>query len=289
VVNAYGLKASVLVRVLARLVRPRPAVVCGVRGLHVTDAERLDSPKARLASLVERLLAPLADVYDANSRAALRVLRGLGVGEERLVHIPNGLDLSLWSVRESEPDGTPLILSAARFVPLKRHEDLLRALAGLKREGHAFRVVMAGGGPLLAEMRSLTSSLGLDGSVELPGLLGTSEVRQLLDQASIVCLASASEGMSGTLMEAMATGVPVVGTDAGGTGELVVDGESGLLVPPYDPGALERALGRLLSDRELRTRLGAGGRRRMEACFSLEAMLEAKQRLYVELASARRA
>ena len=289
VVNAYGLKASLLTRVLARIARPRPAVVSGVRGVHVTDVERVDSVKARLASLVERLLGPLVDVYDANSRAALRQVARMGVGEQRLVHIPNGVDLSLWSARDSEPEGTPLILSAARFVPLKRHEDLLRALAGLKRDGHDFRALIAGGGPLLGEMRTLSSSLGLEGTVELPGQVGPEEVRRLLDRASIVCLASASEGMSGTLMEAMACGVPVVGTEAGGTGELVIDGESGLLVPPYDPGALEHALARLLDDRELRARLAAAARRRMEERFSLDAMLEAKQRLYVELATARRA
>jgi glycosyltransferase involved in cell wall biosynthesis len=288
VVSAYGLKASVLARVLVRLLHPRPAFVCGVRGLFVTDVESLDTPKARLASLVERLLAPLVDVYDANSRAALDVLGRIGVGDGRLVHIPNGLDLSLWAARAVEPEGTPLILCVARFVPLKRHEDLLRALAALAREGRSFRAVLAGGGPLLGEARSLASSLGLDGVVDLPGQVGTAEVRDLLGRAAVVCLASASEGMPSTLMEAMATGVAVVATDVGGTSELIVDGESGLLVPPYDAPALVRALAGLLDDSDLRGRLGRRGRERMEQCYSVEAMLEAKERLYRDLASARR-
>jgi glycosyltransferase involved in cell wall biosynthesis len=289
VVNAYGLKASVVVRVLARLLRPRPVLVCGVRGMHVTEVERLDSPKARLASLLERLLAPLVDVYDANSRAALRLLGELGVGEERLVYIPNGLDLTLWSVRDAEPAGVPLIVCAGRFTPVKRHQDLLHALAALKHDGHSFRAVLAGGGPLLADMRSLASSLGLDGTVELTGPVDNDEVRRLLQQASVVCLVSASEGMPGSLMEGMASGVAVVGTDVSGTNELVLDGESGLLVPAYDAPALARTLARLLTDDELRARLAAGGRRRMEECFSFEGMLHAKEHLYAELAGARRA
>ena len=94
--------------------------------------------------------------------------------------------------------------------------------------------------------------------------------------------------MPGALMEAMATGVPVIGTDVGGTNELVVDGESGLLVPAYDPAALARALGALLGDADLRARMVAGGRERMERCFSLDVMVDAKERLFAELASARR-
>jgi glycosyltransferase involved in cell wall biosynthesis len=288
VVSAYGLKASVLARVLVRLRRGRPALVCGVRALHVTEVERLDSPKARLASLAERLFSPLVDVYDANSRAALDLLAGLGVGPDRLVYIPNGLDLSDWRPRASEPDGAPTILCAARFVPRKRHEDLLRALALVAGAGHDFRAVLAGGGPLLDEMRALAASLGLEGRVELPGPLASSEVRQRLEGAAIACLPSASEGMPGALMEAMATGVAVVATDVGGTNELVVDGESGLLVPAYDPPALARALGSLLGDRDERARIAAGGRERMERCFSLDVMVDAKERLFAELASARR-
>jgi glycosyltransferase involved in cell wall biosynthesis len=288
VVNAYGLKASVLARVLVRLLGRGAVFVCGVRALHVTEVERLDSPKARIASLVERLFSPLVDVYDANSHAALELLAGLGINPGRLVHIPNGLDLSLWSARDAEPQGVPLILCAARFVPRKRHDDLIRALAALEREGHPFRAVLAGGGPLLGEMRALTTSLGLDARVELPGEVGTAEVRRLLDEAGIACLSSSSEGMPGSLMEAMATGVAVVGTDVGGTNELVVDGESGLLVPAYDPAALAHALATLLTDADLRARLAVGGRRRMEECFSLDVMLDAKRRLYVDAVSARR-
>jgi glycosyltransferase involved in cell wall biosynthesis len=181
--------------------------------------------------------------------------------------------------------GEPLILCAARFVERKRHSDLLHALAGLARTGRSFRAVLVGAGPLLPEMRALTSALGLEGRVDLPGPVGSDEVRSLLEGATIACLASASEGMPGTLMEAMASGVPVVATDVGGTNELVVDGESGLLVPPYDPPALMNALESLLDDPDLAGSLAAGGRKRMEECFSLDVMLQQKERLFRRLAA----
>jgi glycosyltransferase involved in cell wall biosynthesis len=286
VVSAYGLRASAVARVLVRLLRPRTVFVCGVRALHVTEVERLDSPKARIASLVERLLSPLVDIYDANSRAALDLLTDLGVDRARLVYIPNGLDLTHWALRRTDPhDDQNLIVCVARFVERKRHQDLLHALAALKQRGHVFRAVLAGTGPTLPEMRSLVSALQLEGSVELPGAVGSEEVRRLLEQASIACLPSASEGMPGALMEAMASGVAVVATDVGGTNELVVHDESGLLVPAYDPQALSNGLASLLEDPELRNRLVAGGRRRMEESFSLEVMLQQKERLFCAAAA----
>jgi glycosyltransferase involved in cell wall biosynthesis len=285
VVNAYGLKASVIARLLTRLLRPAATFVCGVRALHVTEVERLDSRKARLASLVERLLSPLVDVYDSNSRAAIGLLEGLGIGADRFVHIPNGLDLAEWAPRDgARPEGdVPVIVCAARFVERKRHSDLLEALAILAREGRPFRAVLAGRGETLERMRALAASLGLSERVELPGAVGPEEMRDLLAGAAVACLPSAWEGMPGSLMEAMASGVAVVGTDVAGTNELVVDGESGLLAPAYDPPALARALAALLDDPGLRRRLGAGARSRMEQCFSLEVMLAAKERLYREL------
>jgi glycosyltransferase involved in cell wall biosynthesis len=137
-------------------------------------------------------------------------------------------------------------------------------------------------------MRALCTALGLDGVVELPGSLDTAEVRELLERAAAVCLVSSSEGMPRILMEAMATGVAVIASDVPGTDELVVDGGSGLLVPAYDPPALAAAIARLLDDADLRARLGAAGRRRMEERFSFQAMMEAKAHLYARLASDRR-
>lgn len=289
VITAYGLKASSLARILTRLLSPGTAFVCGVRGSHVTEVESLDSPKARIASGVERLLSPLVTLYDANSQAALELLGGLGIAADRLVYIPNGLDLARWSPRppDAPPPEPPLIVCAARFAPVKRHRDLLEALGILRGQGLDFRVVLAGEGPDLAEMRELAGRLGLGSAVSFPGRIGADEVRELLADATVVCLPSSCEGMPGALMEAMASGVPVVATDVPGTRELVVGGRSGLLVPAYDPPALAAALADVIRDRALRERLVEEGRRRIEESFSLDAMLGAKERLYLGLGGRR--
>jgi glycosyltransferase involved in cell wall biosynthesis len=288
VINAYGFRASMVARLLVWLLARRAVFVCGVRGRHVTDVADVRSPKARLAAALERFTSSLVDLYDANSRGGVELLGELGVAPERVVQIPNGLDLSTWTPAHRGPDDPPTIVCAARFAPVKRHEDLLRALALLRRNGHAFRALLAGEGPTLPAMRSLATELGLADIVELPGRVDPEAMRGMLGRASIACLSSVWEGMPGAVMEAMACGLPVVATDVSGTREVVADGESGLLVPPCDPPALARALARLLDDPELRARLGTAGRRRMEERFSLEAMLDAKERLYRELVERRR-
>ena len=100
------------------------------------------------------------------------------------------------------------------------------------------------------------------------------------------CIVSTWEGMPGAVMEAMARGVAVVGTDVNGTRDLVVDGETGVLVAPERPGEIAAALRALLEDRDRALAMGAAGRSRMEAEFSVEAMVERKARLYVDVARA---
>lgn len=177
----------------------------------------------------------------------------------------------------------PLILSRRAWWNESASKTFLHALAALSRDGHRFRAVLAGGGPTLPATRALASKLDLVGCVELTGPLTPEEVRGLLHQATIACLPSAWEGMPGTLMEAMATGVAVVATNVSGTNDLVVQGSRGFWYLFYDPPALARALAALLDDRQARARLAAGARRRIEECFALDVMLGAKQRLYREV------
>jgi len=101
-----------------------------------------------------------------------------------------------------------------------------------------------------------------------------------------VC-SSESEGMSNTILEAMASGIPVVATAVGGNVELVVDGETGVLVQPNDPNVLAGAVVELLANQSLRLKMGELGRRRVEECFSLEAMTRNYTRFYLEMFSQR--
>lgn len=120
--------------------------------------------------------------------------------------------------------------------------------------------------------------MGLTASVRLVG--ERDDVPELLSSSSVFVLSSSSEALPVSVLEAMAAGLPVVATRVGGVPELVVDGETGFLVPPSDAAALAAALQRLLDDPELRARLGAAGRARAEEHFALDSFVEGHLDLY---------
>ena len=285
VLCGYGFRTGLSTRVLGRLLARRCQVVTGIRGLYVTEIEDLGSPRGRLVMGVERLTAPLVDAYVANSPGALTVLQKHGIAPARMHCIPNGIDAERWSVADREGrSGAPLVACVGRFTAVKRQEDLVAAIALLRDRGVEVRLRLAGDGPLLEAVRAQISALALDDRVTLHGTLEPPAVAALLADADIACMPSSQEGMPGAVMEAMACGLPVVGTAVNGIAELVRDGETGLLVAPKDPAALAGALVRLAADAPLRHRMGAAARCRIVEELSLERMVAATTQLYRELA-----
>jgi glycosyltransferase involved in cell wall biosynthesis len=167
--------------------------------------------------------------------------------------IPSGVDLPAEVGEEAQP---PEVLYAGRLSAEKGVLELVEATAGMK-------LVVAGDGPLRTRVRG-----------EL-GFLPHDELQRLYARAAVVACPSRREGFGVACLEAMAHARPVVATDVGGLRDLVVDGETGLVVPPRDPAALRNALQRLLGDGDLRRRLGAGGRERARQHFSWESVTDA--------------
>jgi glycosyltransferase involved in cell wall biosynthesis len=284
VVNAHGFKATFITRFLVRALARRSVFVSGVRGLHPSELERLDGPKARLVLRLERLTSRLVDVYDANSRGAVELLAKTGIDRRRLRYIPNGLDVERWSPDSAgRAASMPVVLCVARFVPRKRHQDLLSAAAILRDRGVRVQLQLIGDGPTLPEMRRLGGDLGLDELVCFAGARDPDQVRKAMRRADVFCLTSRWEGMAGSVMEAMACGLPVVGTQVNGIADLVEHARTGYLVPPERPELLAAALQRLIKDPRERATLGAAGRNRICKEFSVERMVAAKEELYVGL------
>ncbi len=280
VVNAYGIKSTTVTRLLVRVLSPGTRFVCGVREQSPSETARSRGPKLRLALLLERAGSPLVDIYDANSRAALEVLASVGIERAKFRFIPNGIDASAWPPRQAGRPRPPVILCVARFVPRKRHLDVVAAAAQLAERGVEFRMVLAGYGPTHAEVGRAVRARRLDGTVTLPGQVEGEALRELYSQAELFCTASVSEGMSGSVMEAMASGVPVVGGDVSGVRELVEHGRTGLLVKPRSPAALADAMAAMLDDPDRAERFGAAGREKVVGEFGLERMVAEKERLY---------
>jgi len=223
---------------------------------------RLNSPMVRRFTTVS---ADLADWLTTTVGIAARKVQVLmnGVDTERFA--PGGVERG--AVLGQLPDGAVVVGTVGRLDPVKGHTTLVSAVARLGEKVH---LVIVGDGPERGRLAAAVAAAGIGARVHLLG--ERSDVPALLRAFDIFCLPSRAEGISNTLLEAMATGLPVVATAVGGNPELVVEGKTGLLVPAADVAGLATALDRLASDAATRARLGVAARRRAAAEFSVEQM-----------------
>jgi colanic acid/amylovoran biosynthesis glycosyltransferase len=194
---------------------------------------------------------------------------------DRIHRIYNGLDLALFK-RADFSSVPPLIVAVGRLIPKKGFADLIRACGLLKERGKLFRCEIIGEGPLEQELDGQINQLGLQDCVGLPGAKAQHEIREHLAAASVFVLPSVIDvdgGMDNlptVIMEAMSAGLPVISTAIGGIPEMVIQNETGFLVPPGDVVTLVSAIGRLFDDIALARRLGARGFQRARELFSIE-------------------
>ncbi|MCU1373659.1 MAG: glycosyltransferase family 4 protein [Actinomycetia bacterium] len=172
----------------------------------------------------------------------------------------------------ARPGTGPLeVLCVGRLVPEKGQEVLLRAVADLTRRGIDVRATFVGDGPRRAALEKAAAEAGITDRVTFTGSVGQDDIRRHYDAADVFCLPSFAEGVPVVLMEAMASGLPVVTTRITGVPELVEHGTSGVLVPPGRADALADALAELAADAARRNALGVAGRRMVEAEFEVTA------------------
>jgi colanic acid/amylovoran biosynthesis glycosyltransferase len=179
-----------------------------------------------------------------------------------------GVEPSEYTVRSHHGRGRHLLFTG-RLARVKGVPVALAALASLRAHYPDLVLRLAGDGPLRAALEAEARRLGVAECVHFLGYQSSEQVRALLQDTDVFVLPSFAEGLPVVLMEAMASGVPVVTTRVAGVAELVEDGVSGFVVPPGDGEALTRALDTLLGDAELRTRFGAAGRLMVEREFDV--------------------
>lgn len=172
------------------------------------------------------------------------------------------------------------LMCVARLSPEKGHLVLLDAVAILHRRGIDAQCTLIGDGPHRTTIESHARRLGIAHLVRLTGALAFDRVAEAFRAADVVVLASFSEGVPVVLMEALAVGRPVVATNVGGVGELVIHGETGLLVPPADADALARAIERIASDPAVAAAMAARGREHLKREFSAARSAERLARLF---------
>ncbi|MCC6194980.1 MAG: TIGR03088 family PEP-CTERM/XrtA system glycosyltransferase [Burkholderiales bacterium] len=286
--------AIVHTRNLAALEAAVPAFAAGVpvriHGEHGRDVEDYDGNR-RKYQWIRRAYRPFVSHYVALSRDLEGYLRRrVGVPAGKVTQIYNGVDLDRFRVGPRQPAPDDPFASQAvfrigwvgRMQAVKDPLNLVRAFLRVRELVPAartdLRLVMVGDGPLLAQVRSLLGSADAHDAAWLAG--ERNDVPAVLGSLDSFVLPSRAEGISNTILEAMACGVPVIATDVGGNAELVVDDVTGALVPAGDPEALARQIARFWSDRDAARRAGAAGRARVQAQFALDAMVRRYQGLY---------
>jgi glycosyltransferase involved in cell wall biosynthesis len=178
------------------------------------------------------------------------------------------------------------ILSVGRAVPVKGQALLVEAVADLKRRGVEARLTIVGDGPALGDLRALAAALAVADSVSFEGAVGQEQILGYYERADVFALPSFAEGIPVVLMEAMATGLPVVSTTIAGIPELVDDGASGFLVTPGRVDELAGALERVLAaGAEERAEMGRVGRERVESEFATVRVAERLLELFREQAA----
>jgi sugar transferase (PEP-CTERM/EpsH1 system associated) len=219
------------------------------------------------------------------------VLRNSRLAPEKVRTIINGIDVALFErdidrrTMRNElgvPDDAAVFGIVARLTAAKDHHVLFEAFARLVERAPGAVLLVVGDGERAAELHALVQRLAVHDRIKFLGQ--RHDIPEILGALDAFVLSSHSEGLSVTLLEAMAAGLPIIATRVGGNTEVVLADETGLIVPPMDPAALETAMMRLIDHPESGRKMGLKGRERVKERFSVDKMVCEYQALYSEVA-----
>jgi sugar transferase (PEP-CTERM/EpsH1 system associated) len=271
----------------ARLARV-PSIVHGEHGRDISDPDGHN----RRRNLLRRMLAPLAHRFTTVSDDLRRwLIEEIGINAARILRIYNGVDTVRYAPGDRREARAALgirtdqlvVGTVGRLDPVKDQAGLLHAFARLRATDAV--LVVVGDGPCREDLHRQAAALELGDRVRFLG--ARHDVPQVLRALDLFVLSSVGEGISNTILEAMATGLPVVATRVGGNPELVVDGTTGRLVPRQEPEALAAAIAGYLENPERRLDHGTQARARAIGAFGLDTMRDAYADLYDHLGAPR--
>jgi L-malate glycosyltransferase len=290
IVHSYNFYSNVFAVPAAKMAGV-PVVLASIRdqGVYLSEAQKR----------VQKWACRFADRVLVNADSIRDWLIGQGYQASRIVVIKNGIDLSQYDGSRVNPTlrdelgipaSAPIVVMLSRLNPQKGVDDFIKAAALIKRrhpdtyflivgEKLDFRNdVFSTDAAYHRELGMLTRDLGMQDRIIFTG--HRTDIPELLAETTVSVLPSYSEGLSNTLLESMAAGVPIVTTNVGGNAELVKEGITGFLVKPQAPGMLAEAIGRLLDDPKMAKRFGEQARSVAFQNFSMERMVKLTQELY---------
>ncbi len=289
VVHTHTAKAGFVGRLAAWLTGV-PVVVHTFHG-HVLRGY-YSPPKTWLMRRMEWFLALLTDRIIAVSEQVKKDLVEYGVASaKKITVIPLGLDLEPYLNGQAHTGdfrrelgldgGTKLVGIVGRIFPIKNHRLFLDAASQVAANENATRFLIVGDGILRTEMENYARELGISDRVIFTGW--RRDLPRIYADLNVLVVSSDNEGTPVSAIEAMASGVPVVGTRVGGLPDLIADGDNGYIVPPRNPEALAEAIRRLLQDPELASRMGRAGRAMTKERFTVKRLITDTESLYLQL------
>jgi glycosyltransferase involved in cell wall biosynthesis len=275
-----------------KFIHKRPVVIT-IHGYHGRKYEFDDAGKigggiiGRIRIIVERLLNIFADRLVCVSEEDRRYLvKNRLSPKAKTIVIPNGIELSRFRLPVKVPSQKELIvLDVARFHFQKGHKYLVSAIPGILKKNPGTKFVFIGDGEIFDKIKKQVYEYLLLPSEKVIFLGRKSDVRPFLEQSDIFVSPSLWEGLPIALIEASAAGLAIVATDAPGNREVIVDGETGLLVESQSVSALEEGIERLIANQELRNLLGRNARMRAIELFDIKNTVAEVENLYREMIS----
>ena len=276
IVHTHLVHASMAGRIAAKL--------AGVNYIVTTRHYAYYHKRRGLAKWLERKTGVFNDSFIAISDAVKRYLvRSEKYRPGRIQVLYNAVDLELFDPVHRRSDSRPLIGSVGRLHPSKGYDTLLSSMPDVLKAFPAARLMIAGGGKERGRLEEICSQLDISDKVIFLGRRTPAEVRGFLKQINLFALASNWEGFGLAVVEAMASGLPVVATQVGGLAEIVDEGRTGFLVPRGESGLLAEKIILLLKNPSLSLQMGREGRKRVETLFSLDTMMAKLETMYRDL------
>ena len=247
-------------------------------------SRRVDNTEMRLMAALR--YRPFRKII-AISEAIAAVLRDHDVDADRIEVIRSAVDTTRFGQPVDRdafrkefglPNDAIVIGAAGQLIPRKGHRYLLQAIADLRHKHPEIRLIIFGEGHLNNQLRAQAASLGLGEVVQFAGF--REDLDDFMGAFDIFVHPALAEGLGVATLKAAAAGVPVIGFNAGGLPEAVVDGETGILVSPENVEELRAAIATLIDDDDLRHRMGASGRQRMQSEFSIDTMADKHDEFY---------
>lgn len=285
-------------RNLAALETQLPAWLAGVpiriHGEHGRDVGDLDGSNIAYQR-IRRFYRPFVSYYLALSRDLAQYLNGIiHIPENKMLQVYNGVDTELFTPSETHSpiaeypfsaDDHWVIGTVGRMQTVKDQMTLtkafVRALEIAPKLQPRIRLVLIGDGPLKAECQKILDAADAGHLAWLPG--ERTDIPEIMRTLDCFVLPSLAEGISNTILEAMASGLPVIATDVGGNSDLVDSGITGEIIPPADHESMAQSIVRYASDPSAAKAIGSAGRQRAEQKFSMNAMVAAYQGIYDQL------